>query len=306
MFKHIVVGCDGTPEARDAVALGAEIASATGAGLSLVGAFSPSFFPIAGVTDRKTLRADVMHALRRERDQMAPGALIHAVADGSVARALRRHAERWRADLVIVGSSRVAPPGHVHLGRHGRQLLDHAPYALGIAARGLHEHDLRLRAIGVGYDGGPEAEAALALAASLALATDARLEVRRVVEDRVPALTPEQWIALEDWDHSHLWEQARESALAELESAVSRLDVRAQASVALGDPGYELRALTETVDLEVVGSRRWGAFARLVAGGVGETLVRDASCSIVLVPRPAIVQSGRVAASPQDYLATPR
>lgn len=306
MFKHIVVGCDGTPEARDAVALGAEIASATGAGLSLVGVFSPSFFPIAGVTDRKTLRADAMHALRRERDQLAPGALIHAVADASVPRALRRHAERWHADLVIIGSSRLAPPGHVHLGRHGRQLVDHAPFSLGIAARGVHEHDIRFRSIGVGYDGGPEAGAALALAASLARATDAVLEVRRVVEDRVPALTPEQWIALDDWNHNHVWQQARASAVAELEAAVSRFDVPAQASVTVGDPGYELRALTETVDLEVVGSRRWGAVARLVAGGVGETLVRDASCSIVLVPRPTRAGRRRLAEARRDHVATAR
>lgn len=35
MFKHIVVGCDGRPEGRDAVALGAAIAAATGGRLSL-------------------------------------------------------------------------------------------------------------------------------------------------------------------------------------------------------------------------------------------------------------------------------
>lgn len=73
MFKHIVVGCDGTPEGSDAVALGAVIASTTGAGLSLVGVFTTSLFPIAGANDRKTLRAQAMHALRRERDQLAPG-----------------------------------------------------------------------------------------------------------------------------------------------------------------------------------------------------------------------------------------
>lgn len=57
MFKHIVVGCDGSPEGSDAVALGAAIASVTGARLSLVGVFPTSLFPVTGVTDRKALRS---------------------------------------------------------------------------------------------------------------------------------------------------------------------------------------------------------------------------------------------------------
>jgi nucleotide-binding universal stress UspA family protein len=55
----------------------------------------------------------------------------------------------------------------------------------------------------------------------------------------------------------------------------------------VGDAGYELRALSKTVDLLVVGSRRWGPVARLVSGAVGETLVADANCSILIVRRPS-------------------
>lgn len=42
MFRHIVVGCDGSPEGRDAVALGAAIAAIDDARLSLIGVFSPA------------------------------------------------------------------------------------------------------------------------------------------------------------------------------------------------------------------------------------------------------------------------
>ena len=286
MFKHIAVGCDGSHEGRDAVALGAAIASATGARLSLVGVFPPSFLPVEGVTDRKTLRTEATRALRRERDLLAPDAFIHTVADMSVARALRHYAERSHADLVIVGSSRSAPPGHVAIGRHGRQLLYDAPFALGLAARDLHEHGMRLGAVGVGYDGGPEAEAALGMAADLARAADARLLVRRVVEDRVPVLGGDAWIAMADWSHEQMWETARQNALAQARETALGLGAASEMSATIGDPGYEIRALSEAVDLVVVGSRRWGPIARLVTGGVGETLVRDASCSILIVPRP--------------------
>ena len=89
-----------------------------------------------------------------------------------------------------------------------------------------------------------------------------------------------------------MWEGARRSVLADTEVAVSGLD-GANASATVGDPGYELRALSEAVDLLVVGSRRWGPVARLVSGGVGETLVADASCSRIIVPRPVTPQRRR-------------
>ena len=48
----------------------------------------------------------------------------------------------------------------------------------------------------------------------------------------------------------------REVALAEAQVAVTRLEIPAEASATVGDPGYELRAFSNGVDLIVVGSRR--------------------------------------------------
>jgi nucleotide-binding universal stress UspA family protein len=295
MFKHIVVGCNGRAEGRDAVALGAAIADATGARLSLVGVFAPSLFPVVGVNDRKTLRSETTQILRRERNLLAPDAVIHAVADTSVARALRHYAERWQADLVIIGSDRCAAPGHAAISRRGRQLLYDAPFSLALAARGLHEHGVRLAALGVGYDGGPEAQEALSLAAELARSAHARLVVRHVVEDQLPGFTTAEWIAATELNHAHVWQSACRRAQAETEAATSELVVPAEVSATVGDPGYQMRALSEMTDLVVVGSRRWGPVARLVSGGVGETLVADASCSILIVPRPSSAARQRLA-----------
>ena len=245
MFEHIIVGCDGSAGARDAVALGARIASVLGSRLSLVGVFPSSLFPIPDKTDRKTLRAEALGTLRRERDLLAPDALIDAIADFSVPHALRHCAERWHAGLVIVGSSQSAPLGHVAIGRFSRQLLYDAPFSLAVASRGLHERDTALRALGVGWDGGAEADAALAAATELARAANAQLLVRRVVEDRVPRLSMEEWMARLDQSHEEMWESAREPALAEAEAAASRLEVQAKVSATVGDPGYEMRALSE-------------------------------------------------------------
>ncbi len=282
MFKRVVVGCDGTEGARDAVALAAAIAAATGAGLSLVGVHSTSLFPIPQESDRRTLRHHAEAILHKERELQAPNALVHTVVDFSVPRALRHYAEHWNADLVVLGSEATAVVGHVAIGRRGRQLLYDAPFALAIAQRDLHKREFKIGKIGLGFDGESESQAALAMAAALGRAAGAEIDVMTVVDDHIPHLSGE-WMAGRNGHHV---EERRDAALASAQSALADLDVSAHVEAVVGDPGVQLRTLSENVDLIVVGSRRWGPFARLVAGGVGETLVTDSSCSVLIVPRP--------------------
>jgi nucleotide-binding universal stress UspA family protein len=290
MFKRIVVGCDGTPEGHDAIVLGSRIAAATGAGLSLVGVFPVSLFPIKGTSDRRTLQAQTEKTLHAEREVFAPAALVHAVTDYSVPRALQHFAERWRADLIVIGSNPTTPAGHAGIGRRGRQLLVGSPFAVAVAQRGLHERQFELAKIGVGYDAGPEAESALEFAATIARGAGARLSVMSVVEDHIPALTPSEWIASSG--HEQRWEHERTAALLATETRIADLGVVADASALVGDPGLKLRALSQMMDLIVVGSRRWGVIARLVSGSVGETLVSDAGSSVLVVSRPRAATHG--------------
>jgi nucleotide-binding universal stress UspA family protein len=286
VFTRIVVGCDGGAPARDAVALAHSVAQVTGAGLSLVGVYPTAFFPVPGQSDRRSLRAQAEQVLHRERDRFAPEAHTDTVVDLSFARGLRRFGQRWHAGLIVIGSDRQAADGRAAISRRGRQVVIGARCPVLIAARGLHEHPARLRAIGVGFDGGPESVAAMHVAVELARATGARLQVRRVVEDQIPPLSADQWIASADW--RQFWEPARESAQAVTTQELEALGVDAGVSVTVGDPGYELRSLSEEVDLIVVGSRRWGPKARIISGGVGETLVADAGCSVLIVPRVSV------------------
>jgi nucleotide-binding universal stress UspA family protein len=283
-FKRIAVGVDGGEEGRDAIALGAALAAATGAGLSLIGVHPSTWFPVPGATDRATLRAQALDTLHRERDLMAPRALVEAVADTSVPRALLHCAQRWHADILVLGSASCAPDGRVAISTHGRQLLHDLPFALAVAPRGLQLAPIRLDRIGAGYDGGPEARAALEFAGKIGRATGATLVVTSVIDNRIPALGLVEWIAPDAWQQ--IWDERRGAARAAAEHAVSPLRLEAEITATVGDPGAELRELTERVDLMVVGSRRWGRLARMVVGGVGETLVADAGCPILIVPRP--------------------
>jgi nucleotide-binding universal stress UspA family protein len=286
-IAHIAVGVSAFAEGQDAAALGAALAHATGADLMLIAVLSnPLILPPIGIS-WKSLRQQAESALAQIRDHVMPDARVTVRTDISVARALRSVVARQHRDLLVVGSSHKAPEGSVRIGKRARQLIGYAGCALAIAPRGMHNRtDIPLRRIGVGYDGGPESEAALSLAASIALTARARLHICAVVDDRArsarwspggaAALRPEP----DDRVRAEL-ELLRERAL----TAAHSLDPGAQVDVGRGRPADALLDLCADVDLLVIGSRRWGAVARVLLGSTGESLVYHATRPILIVPR---------------------
>ncbi len=285
MCKRIVVGHDGTAEGRDAIALGGAIARATGAPISLIHVFSPMLIPIAGMTDRRTLRRLAEQGLRAERRRFAPDATVHTITDSSTPRGIRHHAERWQADLVVIGSARHTEVGHTRAGRHGRQLFWDAPFPVAVARRGLADEGCELRSITVGYEGGPESERALRCAVDLATSSGAKLKLLSVIEHHPHALGP--LIGPLHHDPKAALEEQRQLWLERAQARVYELGIEATTEVVIGDPGHRLQEASHDTDLMVIGSRRWGTLARIVSGSVGETLTGNAGCSIVVVPRPA-------------------
>ena len=125
--------------------------------------------------------------LAATRDSLAPEARIVVDSNAPVWRGLCRVSEREHRDLLVVGSGRRAGDGQLRLGERAQDLLYHLECPLAIAPRGISNRDQpRLKRIGVGFDDGPEARATLEWAGSLALAAGAQLEVRGVIDDRVP------------------------------------------------------------------------------------------------------------------------
>ena len=268
MFTRIVVGDDGSPQGRDAVVLGAAIARVTGAGLTLLQSYPPFPISIEGHTDRETQTRDAHAQLARHRDRYAPDAHVEVVWDSQAARAISEYAERWHADLVVIGSAHHAVAGHCALGHTGRGLIERAPAALAVAEVGLHDHGLDLTKVAVGFDGGPESELALRLADEIAAAADAELQIESLVRM-----------------HGELSERDRLDALELCRRAAFGTAARSRADARVGEPGLELRALSGEVDLMVIGSRRWGALARVVLGGVGEALATDCNSSLLVTCR---------------------
>jgi nucleotide-binding universal stress UspA family protein len=153
--SRIAVGVDGYPEGRDAVALGAAIASVTGAELMLVAVHLDLLVVLPSGMDWKSLLTEAESMLRDIRDLLAPGARTVAESDLSIPRALHRIVRRDHRDLLVLGSSRHAAQGRVWISKRTRQLLCHFECALAIAPRGLHSQlPFPIRRVGVGYEGG--------------------------------------------------------------------------------------------------------------------------------------------------------
>jgi nucleotide-binding universal stress UspA family protein len=282
-IARIAVGVDGFPEGEDAATLGHALAQATGAELMLVAVHSAPLLPAPPELSYASLRKQSQLVLREARDSLAPEARTVTTTDPSVAHGLHRIVQRHHRDLLVVGSSRLGPDGQVRIGKRTRQLLCQFECALAVAPRGMHSRTPRLERIGVGYDGGTASEAALALAGSIARGAGAELHIQAVVDDRLPAFA---WPTLSGvlWTeviHDEV-DRVRGEALAAGRRTASKIDV----DVALGRPADALLALSERVDLLIIGSRRWGPTARLLLGSTGEALMHDAACPVLAVPRP--------------------
>jgi nucleotide-binding universal stress UspA family protein len=287
----IGVGIDGYPEGRDAAALGTAIARATGAEVLLVAVHPDPLVVLPAGMNWSGLEEQARGTLIEVRDAISPGARITVETDGSVARALHRVVRRENRDLLVLGSSRHGPKGHVRIGKRVRQLLCHFECALAVAPRGLHElASVPLGRIGVGYDATAEAEVALAFAESLAVAAGAELHLRGVVDDRLPPIGFSSLAG--GGSHAPVWEDGIAEEMHRLEA---KLDEAAsghpggetRTDVMRGRPGNALLDLSREVDLLVIGSRHWGPAERVLLGSTGETVLHDAACPVIAVPRPA-------------------
>ena len=287
MLRKVLVGVDGTPSARDAVVLARALAAGDDSDVLLVGAYTDPLLPFPpGLRRDLQLGRDVERLLLEVRGELAPSARTHVKADLSPGRALCHAIAHERADLLVLGASRRVGDGRAGVGRTGRQALHGAGCAVALAAHGIADGPYALREVVVGVDRSAEAQAALALACSLADAAGARLTAVAVVDDRLPATVAPAGMAIELVQ----WDELVESHRAQTERLLAELAERAPAvttELRVGEPAEELAAAAAAdADLLVIGSRRWGPLSRLVVGSTGEELVREAPCSLLLVPRP--------------------
>jgi nucleotide-binding universal stress UspA family protein len=278
MFENVIVGVDGRPNGRDAIALGSRLLGAEGR-LTLAnvhgGAFNPT---LASTPGRLTEEKEASHELlARERAAAEVQAELVSYVASSPGRGLHDLAEEQQADLLVVGSCSRGPFGRVLIGDDARTSLNGAPCAVAVATRGYGDHPVPIAAIGVGYDGSPESEIALATARELAERDRALVRALEVVAIPNYAFTGFGAPALGE---------SIETMISEANERLGKLE-GIEGHAVYGLAGEELAAFGDEVQLLVVGSRGYGPMKRLILGSTSGYLERHARCSLLVLPRSA-------------------
>ncbi|HEX5309007.1 MAG TPA: universal stress protein [Solirubrobacteraceae bacterium] len=282
MFNNVLVGVDGRPTGRDAIALASRLIDRDGK-LTLAHVHSGPMRPSHAVTPGllREEREASAKLLEQERASSEVSAELVSVVGLSPGRALHQQAEEQHADLLVVGSCSRGVLGRTMLGDDTRGALNGAPCAIAIASLGYAEHPTPLAKIGVGYDGSPESKLALQTAREIAQATRASVDALEVV-------------SLPTYGYTGILPPLTGDGLDEmLQEASARMeklpDVHGHAVCGL--TGEELATFTNTVDLLIVGSRGYGPMKRMMLGSTSTYLERHARCSLLVMPRNLLAET---------------
>lgn len=292
MFRQIVIGWDGTDQARDAVALARRLRAADGKAVALC--VVPDAGPGRGADWTDSVRSE---ALLKAEEALAALDLdwleASAVASGSAAQGIDAFAEGIAADLIVVGSSHHGKLGQVLAGSVGQRLLHGAPCTVATAPKGFREAPERARIVGVAYDGSIDSARALVEARRYAEAQDARLEI-------ITAVPPlDVWATDSLYRPNHTPEEIGEYRRAEfarmLDDAAAPLTEELEATTMLVEGRAADAIVHQTrrgIDLLFMGSRAYGPLRRAIAGSTAGEVMRLAACPVVVVPRGTAVSAG--------------
>lgn len=282
MYRKILVGYDDSDQAKDALALGKQLADATGAALVVAGVFQ--FDPVWGGFDRRFREAEAEYARKIEKAARAVGAEPEAFPSSSPARGLHELAEEISADLILVGSAHHGRLGQTLAGNVGVALLHGSPCAVGIAPRGYREEsEDGITAVVVGVDGSDESAHALRDASRLAADTGAQLKLVAVAEP--PPIAAGKGGNAGRHELTEAIQEEMRKRLVDARGTVPE-SIDAEAALVTGDPVEALvGAAGAPGTLLLVGSRGYGPLRRVLLGSVATQLVRSAPCALIVTPR---------------------
>jgi len=150
-----------------------------------------------------------------------------------------------------------------------------------LRTRGTPEH----LAVGCAYRATADGDASLGAAEELALALSASLRVMHVVEP-MPRIYDAGETSL---DLGAVNASIRAEAQRTVSERVAHLSSRLPSVATLygGKPAEVLIALSDSVDILVIGCRGYGPLKAVLLGGVSGQVIRSAACPVVVVPRRA-------------------
>jgi nucleotide-binding universal stress UspA family protein len=281
--RRVIVGYDRSRGADDAVALCAAVA-APDAHVALV-----DVLPYPGAPS-ETFRLLTSSEFPIPDDFFGPaiarlpGRQVEVLTyiGASPARIFESLATDDHFDLIVVGSPHRGTIGRILAGSVSESLLHGSPVPVLTAPHGYAASPPALATgqgtIAVGYDGGAESQAALAYAQAIATQTGATLDVLTVQRP----IDPVGGAIAYTMSLPQNVDDIQRQALHEVDPTVDlrRRLLNGPAAEAIAD------ACADGVDLLVVGSRGYGTAERVLLGSTSRALIREASCPVLVVPRP--------------------
>jgi nucleotide-binding universal stress UspA family protein len=197
-------------------------------------------------------------------------------------------AERWGADLIVVGARGVGLIKRFLLGSVSLAVARHAHCPV-LVVKGRPR---KLASVLVGMDGSEDSFRAVRFLQSLCLRRPTKVRLLSVVERlRYPTTAPgalkgQLAVMLKELEAERRGELEKvlERAATHLDNAITRVTK----STPTGNPADEIIATAESfdADLVVVGARGLGGMARLLLGSVSEKVLRHARCPVLIVKEP--------------------
>jgi len=261
-FSTVVCGVDISPQSAEAVRQAALVA-ADGAQLYALSAWDPGLAMRAGIHAQAVaadLREESFTALKRAREA-APGVRELHFRGAPVA-SLLAAATNLSADLISVGSHGTSRPAGILFGSVASAMAHHAPCSVLIAREGDADFPGRILHAG---DGSPESQDAARIAGLIASRHGGSVSTLHVSHDGT--------------DTARLAEES-----------VLLIEATGVEAVRLDEEGSPHRKIVEKADaigasLIVLGSRGFTGLRAL--GSVSERVAHHASCSVLIVRRPA-------------------
>jgi nucleotide-binding universal stress UspA family protein len=288
----LLVGYDGSEQARDALALThllAPLEDAAVVALAVV-ALAPSE---ASWVEFDRMIKEEIERLGREAAaglEGLPNVEYRHVQAPSPARQIHDAAAELGARMIVLGSTHRGPIGRVLPGSVDERLLSAAPCPIAVAPRDYRNRRPQIRDVAVAYDGTPEADRALAEAERIAAGAGGTVRLVAVAnpEDaRVAIPGAPGWAGVVTTEQGIEDERRRVGEL--LDAAVGRVDASLNPSgeVLVGThPSALIADATEDADVLVMGSRGYGPVGRVLLGGTASHVIRNAACPVIVTTRP--------------------